>query len=131
MSKKNSGKTIENETHDLSACSEVLPPTALLRAPMRDLDSMETRLVARRVVCIPSQTIRTRIHSGLDCNTMLNSFILYIFTVTGSCLHFTQHKNRFLFLQYPTFYNYYETLHRLEKEFKIKKNWNLDINFKN
>jgi len=131
MSKKNSSKTIENETHDLPACSAVLPPTALLRAPMRDLDSMKTRLVVKRVVCIPSQTLRTRIHSGLDCNTMLNGFILYIFTFTGSCLHFTQHKNRFLFLQYPSFYNTTKPYIELKKTLQLKKIWNLDINFKN
>ena len=68
MSKKNSSDTIEIQTRDLPACNAVLPPTALLRASMRDPDNTKTRLVAKRVVCIPSQKIRTRIQSGLDCN---------------------------------------------------------------
>lgn len=94
---KNSNVTSENQTRDLPACIAVLPPTALLRAPMRDPDNMKTRLVAKGVVCIPSQSIRTKIQSGLDCNTMLNCFIVYIFAFTVSCLHFTEHKTRCFF----------------------------------
>jgi hypothetical protein len=105
MSKNNSSHTIENQTRDLPICSALLPPTMLLRAPMGDPDNKKTRLVAKRVFFIPSQTIRARIQSGLDCNTRLNCFILYVFAFTGSCLHFTKHRTRCLFLQYPSFYN--------------------------
>jgi hypothetical protein len=81
MWKKNSSDTIENHTRDLPACSAVLPPNALLRAPMQPPDNTKTRIVAKRVFCIPSQKIRTRIQSGLDCNTMTNCYVLYIFAL--------------------------------------------------